>query len=340
VLNNASQEGNYTHEQYILENKSKSVLCAPLISRGKLVSIIYLENSLTTGAFTKDRLKVLELLTSQAAISIENAFHYENLELKVKERTHELIEEQKKVNLANKEIIKEKEKSDSLLRNILPEETAMELKLTGKAVPKQYKLATVMFTDFVGFTIISQRWSPLEIQMELNYIFGNFDDIITTHKLEKIKTIGDSYMCAGGLPTANTTNPVDTVLAALEIQKFMQEYKNLRQQEGKEYFECRLGINTGSLIAGIVGKSKYAYDIWGSTVNTASKMENTGEVGQVNISESTYHYIKEYFICSNQRTVEAKNQGIIKAYFVERLHPEFSADSLGLLPNVKLNLKR
>lgn len=213
-------------------------------------------------------------------------------------------------------IRKEKNRSDELLLNILPEEVAEELKEKGRADAKQFEEVTVMFTDFKGFTQISEKLSPAELVAEIDACFKAFDNIISKHNIEKIKTIGDSYMCAGGLPTANKTNAADIVRAAIEIRDFMLTEKQKRGAEGRPFFEIRIGCNTGPIVAGIVGIKKFAYDIWGDTVNIASRMESSGEAGKVNISESTYELVKDKFKCSHRGKIEAKNKGQIDMYFV------------------------
>jgi class 3 adenylate cyclase len=213
-------------------------------------------------------------------------------------------------------ISKARKRSDELLLNILPEEVAEELKAKGSADAKQFDEVTVMFTDFKGFTQISEKLSPTELVNEIHTCFKAFDGIITKHKIEKIKTIGDSYMCAGGLPVANTTNATDVVNAALEIQQFMKQHLQRRKMENKEPFEIRIGIHTGPVVAGIVGVKKFAYDIWGDTVNIASRMESSGEAGKVNISGSTYRLVKDTFTCIHRGKIQAKNKGEIDMYFV------------------------
>jgi class 3 adenylate cyclase len=213
-------------------------------------------------------------------------------------------------------IAQEKHKSEALLLNILPAEIAQELKDKGTATPRQYELATVLFTDFKGFTNVAEGMSPEAIIQELDKCFLGFDEIIGKYNLERIKTIGDAYMCAGGVPTANKTNPVDAVKAGLEMQAFMEKIKKERQAEGKPYFECRLGIHSGRVIAGVVGKKKFAYDIWGDTVNIASRMESSGEINRINISADTYNLVKDFFVCEHRGKISAKGKGEIDMYFV------------------------
>lgn len=213
----------------------------------------------------------------------------------------------------------EKDRSESLLLNILPTEVAEELKATGTANAKQFDHVTVMFTDFKGFTQISEKLSPTELVAEIHTCFKAFDNIIGRHNIEKIKTIGDSYMCVGGLPVSNTTHAEDIVRAALEIQQFMEQQAKQKAAAGKEIFELRIGINSGQVVAGIVGVKKFAYDIWGDTVNIASRMESSGEAGKVNISESTYELVKDKFTCVHRGKIEAKNKGDIDMYFVESI---------------------
>lgn len=229
--------------------------------------------------------------------------HNKELELLVSERTYELQNE--------------KAKSDELLLNILPEKTASELKENGEATPRYYKMVSVLFTDFQGFTQSASVISPLELIQTLNECFTAFDDIIGKHNLEKIKTIGDAYMCAGGIPTENTSNPVDAVTAALKINKWVKEWNAERSKRGLESWEIRIGVHTGELIAGVIGKKKFAYDVWGDAVNLASRMENSGEIGKVNISGTTYELVKHTFTSTYRGKITAKGKGEVDMYFIE-----------------------
>jgi class 3 adenylate cyclase len=219
--------------------------------------------------------------------------------------------------IQNEIIESERKKSDALLLNILPVETAEELKEKGFAEARTFESVTVMFTDFKDFTKVAESLDAKSLVKEIDYVFRKFDEIITYHNIEKIKTIGDAYMAAAGLPIENKTHPIDMVNAALEILETIEEIKTDRKTKGLPFFEIRIGIHTGPVVAGIVGTKKFAYDIWGDAVNVASRMESSGEAGKINISGNTYELVKEKFICKYRGKVTAKNKGEIDMYFVE-----------------------
>jgi adenylate cyclase len=207
--------------------------------------------------------------------------------------------------------------SDELLLNILPEEVANEIKLSGSSKPKTFSMVTVMFTDFKDFTRVSQNISAELLVAELDYCFSAFDKMLQKYRIEKIKTVGDAYLCASGLPVSSFTHATDMVNVAIEIRDFMLQRKKEKEAKGETPFELRLGIHTGPVVAGIVGVKKYSYDIWGDTVNLAARMEQNSESGKINISGSTYELVKEKFRCVHRGKIQAKNKGEIDMYFVE-----------------------
>jgi class 3 adenylate cyclase len=217
----------------------------------------------------------------------------------------------------HKIVDKQKNEIEHLLLNVLPKEVARELQVTGHATPRHYDSVSVMFTDFKGFTLLTDHMSPEELVAELDACFNVFDEIIEKNNLEKIKTIGDSYMCAGGIPTPDQLHVLRIVKAGLEIQDYVSQFNERRQEKGFEPWYVRIGIHVGPVVAGVVGKKKYAYDIWGSTVNIASRMESNGEPGKVNISSAAYELVKDYYQCKYRGKISAKNIGEIDMYFIE-----------------------
>ena len=219
------------------------------------------------------------------------------------------------VKKTNSIIEEEKNRSNNLLLNILPEETALELKKNGKVQAKKFESVTVLFTDFEGFTHYAEKLPPEKLVESIDYYFSKFDTIMEKYNLEKIKTVGDAYMCAGGLPFPTGDHAYKMTLAALEIARFVNISEELITQN-QTHFKIRIGINTGPLVAGVVGIKKFSYDIWGDTVNIASRMESNSEPGRINISEHTYQIIKNDFDCEYRGEIEVKNKGMMKMYFV------------------------
>jgi class 3 adenylate cyclase/tetratricopeptide (TPR) repeat protein len=221
----------------------------------------------------------------------------------------------KRIQIQNREIEEERRKSDVLLRNILPDEVAEELKTRGYATPHNYESATVVFTDFVNFTQLSTQLTPKQLIDELDACFLAFDEICDRHGLEKIKTIGDAYMCAGGLPIPNETHPFDAVRAALDMCDWLKTRN--RDNPNAIFRYMRIGIHTGPVVAGVIGKNKFAYDIWGDAVNLASRLEALGEPNRINISEETAEAVKGQFKVSYRGKKEVHNKGLVGMYFVE-----------------------
>ena len=239
------------------------------------------------------------------------------------------------VQVLSQNLNQERRKSDQLLRNVLPESIALELKQTERVQPVDYESTTVLFTDFVGFTQIAENFTPQELVGELDTCFREFDQIASKHNLEKIKTIGDAYMAVGGVPVANQTHAVDCVLAALEIRQLIVGLREKEMAESRPYWEIRVGIHSGDLVAGVVGQEKFSYDVWGDTVNTASRLESSGAAGRVNISGATYKLVQEFFECEFRGQVAAKHKGEIDMYFVNGIRRELSVDGAGQAANQK-----
>ena len=214
-------------------------------------------------------------------------------------------------------IARERQRSDHLLLNILPEEVALNLKKEGRVTARHYPSVTILFTDFKGFTRMAEQLSADDLVRELDHYFRRFDEITSSFGLEKIKTIGDAYMAASGLPTERPDHATQAVDAALAIRDMMREEQQVRQAAGKPWFEVRIGLHSGPVVAGVIGLHKFSYDIWGDTVNTAARMESSGEVGRVNISEATSQLVGDRYDCQYRGKLPAKNKGEIGMYFVE-----------------------
>ncbi len=236
--------------------------------------------------------------------TIEMALYKHKIDTELKKRTAELEEE--------------KEKSDKLLHNIFPAEVVRELKQYGIVTPKYYKSVSILFTDFHQFTKITSQLSPESLIHELNDIFTNFDMIIEKLGLEKLKTIGDSYMVCGGLPKITDDHAYKTVLAGLEMQEYLSE----RNKRADLKWKMRAGVHSGDAIAGIVGNKKITFDVWGDTVNIASRMETHCEPGKLNISGETYQLINDSFDCEYRGKLDVKGKGKIDMYFVNGTRSE------------------
>jgi len=217
----------------------------------------------------------------------------------------------------NYQIIKEREKSDDLLLNILPKKIADELKEKGKTSIRKYENATVMFTDFKGFTKYAEKNTPEEVIALLDHYFCAFDAIIEKYDIEKIKTIGDAYLCVSGIPESKPGHTSKMIKIAFEMMQVMDDTQAKMKDIGGVFLEMRIGIHCGPLVAGVVGSRKFAYDVWGDTVNIAARMEQSGQPGDINVSEAVYVMAKDDFEFKYRGEVEAKNKGKMKMYFVE-----------------------
>lgn len=274
-----------------------SQIIIPLASEGKVLGAIIFATT-KPRSYNQEDLRIGYLLALQLSSAIRNAERFQE------------------INRLYSELDTEKHKSDQLLLNLLPVEIANELKINGKVEPVHYEHVSVVFTDFKDFTQLSEKMTPRELVDELDYCFSYFDRVVDKYGLEKLKTIGDSYMCASGIPKPRSTHAFDAVLAALEILQFMELRKKHKAYENTPYWDIRIGIHSGSLLAGVIGKKKFAYDVWGDTVNTASRMESSGIPGNVNISQTTFELVKDFFECEYRGKVYAKNKGELDMYLV------------------------
>ena len=280
----------------------------------------------------KSELKVrnLELYKERATIKLERENNKRNqllfiLGIGVLVLIFVLIEYLRKrksttvLRVKNEEIKTEKDKSDGLLLNILPKSIATELKESGKTSSYHYQGVTVMFTDFKGFTTYAGLNNPEDVVAMLDFYFRGFDEIISKYPIEKIKTIGDAYLCVSGAPEENDDHAINIVQAALDFQEFVKANAHRKFGVGSELLEMRIGIHTGPLVAGVVGSKKFAYDVWGDTVNVAARMEQAGEEGQINVSETVVEACGNAFQFIYRGELEAKNKGKLKMYFVKAL---------------------
>ncbi|MBE9127942.1 GAF domain-containing protein [Coleofasciculus sp. LEGE 07092] len=275
-------------------------------------------------AYSQEDLRIGGLLAMQLSSAVGNAKCFEEM--------NKLLEE---MNQLYSQLEGERRKSDELLLNTLPKEIANELKETGKVKPVYHEAASVLFTDFTGFTQLTEQLTPEALVDELDFCFSYFDTVSEAYNLEKLKTIGDSYMGVAGIPVPRATHAIDAVLAALQIQSFMYWRRIEKARNNKPYWDIRIGIHSGSLLAGVIGRKKFTYDVWGDTVNTASRMESSAIPGTINISQATFELVKNFFDCEYRGKIGAKNKGSIDMYLVSRIKKYLATDSLGLIPNDK-----
>ena len=280
-------------------SKLKGLIQVPLCVKGEVIGILCLSKKEEKLMFVREDIVRIERFCGQLAGAIYNS---------------SLLEQ----------VRNEGNRANKLLLNILPEQVAEELKQKGVVEPVYYQSVSVIFTDFKGFTKIAEKMDIHTLIGELDICFYQFDEITLRNKVEKIKTIGDSYMCVAGLPERNYTHAIDACFVALEIQKLMKVMKEAKVNINMPYWELRLGIHTGPVVAGVVVKHKFAYDIWGDTVNTASRMESSGMAGCINISQNTYQEIKYFFETEYRGKIKPKNKEELDMYFLNRLKKQYS----------------
>ncbi|MEQ8350944.1 MAG: adenylate/guanylate cyclase domain-containing protein [Leptospiraceae bacterium] len=286
----------------------KAFLMVPLIIRGETIGIACFTSVRKRMQLSREELDSIGRFCNQIAGAVYNSSLYEQVK-------------------------QERARAESLLLSILPEQVATELKQKGSVTPASIGSVSVLFTDFVGFTGIAESMSPWELIRELDGCFSQFDEICRRNGLEKLKTIGDAYMAAGGLPILNHTHPVDACLTALELLTFMEGLQEIKDQMGHSFWRLRIGVHTGPVTAGVIGKAKFAYDIWGDAVNIASRMESSSDANRINISGATHNLVKEFFECEYRGKVAAKNKGELDMYFLNRIQPGLCEDAEGKIPN-------
>ncbi|MBA7572202.1 hypothetical protein ES708_13978 [subsurface metagenome] len=258
---------------------------------------------------------------------------------KLAKQNQELEFKLKELQKQSEKLIRDNEKYKALMEQLAPGKLALKGKLEKKPTSLKFKMATVLFSKIHGFSKISDTMDSEALMDELDQIFFHFDTTVKKYKIEKIKTIGDTYMCTGGVPVKNITNPVDVVMAALEMQNFLIELEENNRKNKKMIWDLKLGIHTGPLTANIAGKKKISYEIKGDTVNTATRIESVAEEGNIIISVMTYELIKEFFVCEYYGKMPVKYKGDLEMYVVKGLKPELSVDGKGVKPNSAFTIK-
>jgi len=313
ILDSAHKNPLFTSDQYLAKSRVPSIYCTPIHHKNRRIGIIYLENTLVEKAFTVERLELLSLLSTEMAISIENAYLYTDLEeinnrleKTVLQRTQELQE-------VAAELITQKDSVDKLLLNILPRRVVQNLKETGKTESESFKGVAVFFSDLVGFTSKTANLPAETVINELNTLFTEFDAIMERHGCERIKTIGDGYMAVCGIPDYSPTAVNHLVAAAQDILDFLK----MRNISAEHAWEARIGIHCGDIVGGVVGVRKYIYDIFGDTINTASRMESNSEPMRINLSEVAANIAKSQFEVIERGSLPIKGKGDMMMYFVK-----------------------
>lgn len=278
-----------------------------------------------THELTPAKREAIRRLTSQAMSLLE-------LRRSVKEQ-HKVLAE---LSSAKKVMETAREKTDQILRSVFPGPIVKEMETTGKVEPRFYELASIMFVDFKDSTSLTEGMEPKRLIQHINDSLTTVDNIVTANGVVTLRTMGDGSLCVAGVPEASQTHPVDICLAALQIQQKFREKNRQRNMLRLPAWKLRIGINTGSVVAGVVGQNRITYEIWGSAVNAAARLEQECEPDSVNISASTKHYIDAFFETTARGQIQIKNMGAVDMYFLDRLRPEFSADEQGTIPNESL----
>lgn len=284
-----------------------SVIYLPLISKDKVIGVLTIQSP-KKNAYTEFDLDVLRNISNYAAFTLDKTKVYQLFENEVK-------------------------RSNWLLDNILPKETAEEYKIRGSVAIRQYQQVTVAIIDFVGFIDLCETLTPLDVVNELDTYFAEFDVILKRHNLEKIKTVGGSYIYAGGIPIANRRHTFDIIVAAIEIQTFMNNMNRIKTKLKFPAWEIKVGIHTGPVITGLIGKNKFTFEILGETVEIAKAVQHSGIEGKVNISHTTNAIIADYFDCHKNTVIESKYQGQVISYTIDKFKPNYTGTHDALTPN-------
>jgi class 3 adenylate cyclase len=274
-------------------------------------------------------------MTFEHAESLRRLSHQVMTQLELRRKLIEFDHTVKELDRVNTDLVAAKARTEELLVNILPVSVADELKKSGKVQPKYEPSATILFADFKGFTLLAERMEPVALIGLLDQYFTAFDEIVARHGLEKLKTIGDAYMAVAGVPAGNRRHPIDACLAALELQAVMARVRAQREKVRLAALDLRVGIHTGPVISGVVGRRKFTFDIWGDAVNTAALMEANGAAGRINVSETVAGNVKTLFELEPRGSIVAKHDRAHEMFFLNRLKPEFSRDPEGRMPNEK-----
>jgi adenylate cyclase len=287
---------------FLAQGSQEGAIIAAILGKRGTIGVLAVEAKNSGEAFGEYDGEVLQMLVGQAGIAIENAKVYQSLDYLVGLRTQELEAE--------------RDRSEQLLLNVLPREVVDELQQNGSVQPRRFESASVLFTDFCSFTRISESMSPEQLLLQLEYFYQSFDEISAKHGLERLKTIGDAYMAVAGVPVARPDHAVGCVAAALEMVQAVVDTQASAAASGAAEWRVRVGVHTGPVVAGVVGKRRFAYDIWGDTVNVASRMQANSLPDRVNISAATHVLVKDAFTCEPRSLVEVKGKGLLQMYLV------------------------